>query len=184
MAIVFFLAIGVLVLTHLAGLLDEQAEQEQFGLVVAEGGSKRRDNRASSGGGKRIVKRKVEDDSGGGVGGVSADAASAAKKAKPAASGEAVETLPIPAAPWEPLALAELQRQLAAGVGPTAGDPAGLLEVLSQLAVGGRITVAQLQDSGVGKDVRGLKKHADPKVAAKAAALVAMWKASVELENK
>jgi hypothetical protein len=37
---------------------------------------------------------------------------------------------------------------------------------------------------GVGKEVRGLKKHADPRVAAKALAVVAMWKATVELENK
>jgi len=125
-----------------------QAEQEEFGLVVSDGSSKRRDksSSSSSGGGKRLVKRKAGDDSSSSSSSAGADAgdASSAKKLKPAAAAsEPAEVLPIPEAPWDPSVLADLQKQL----GPKAGDAAGLLEVLGQLASKGRITVTQLQDS-------------------------------------
>jgi len=127
-------------------LMHSQAEQAEFGLVVSDKGSKRRDKgsaSSSSAGGKRLVKRKAGDDSSSSSS-AGADAGDA-KKLKPAAAAasEPAEVLPIPDAPWDPSALSDLQTQL----GAKAGDSDGLLEVLGQLASGGRITVTQLQDS-------------------------------------
>ena len=51
--------------------------------------------------------------------------------------------------------------------------------VLDELANGGRVTVPLLQGVDVGRDVKNLKKHPDPDVAAKAANIVDSWKKMV-----
>ena len=59
------------------------------------------------------------------------------------------------------------------------GEVGGIKMVLDELATGGRVTVPLLQGVDVGRDVKNLKKHPDPDVAAKAANIVDSWKKMV-----
>ena len=59
------------------------------------------------------------------------------------------------------------------------GEIGGILMVLDELKSGGSITVALLQETGVGRDVRSLKQHGDSDVATRASEIVDMWKAMV-----
>ena len=59
------------------------------------------------------------------------------------------------------------------------GEVGGIKMVLDELANGGRVTVPLLQGVDVGRDVKNLKKHPDPDVAAKAANIVDSWKKMV-----
>ena len=171
-------------------------DQEAHGLTLDDGGaSKRREKRGGGGGGKPeaakrnvIVKRKADDGSGGASASGAGDAkraksSAAASSAAPPSSAAAVELAPLamPEAAWEPRALAEAAERLAKMA--AAGDAFGLAYCLDALATGGRMTVAHLQATSLGKDVRSLKKHADPAVAARAGQLVDLWKAAVALET-
>ena len=109
--------------------------------------------------------------------GCAPDASSSSSSSSSAASSPAATKL----AAWEPAALAEVAERLVEV--SNAGDAAGLASCIDALATGGRMTVAQLRGSSLGKDMRSLKKHADPTVAAKAGQLVDLWKAAVALET-
>ena len=122
--------------------------------------------------GKKIVKRPAEDVAD------DEDAGPGAKRSKAEAGEEPPSAeLPVPDADWAAADLEEAQRRL--NNMAEQNDAFGLCYCLDRLAQGGRVTVELLQATGVGKDVRVLKKHAAPEVAAKAAAVVALWKRTV-----